>query len=91
MIVAKLNVAKFGKPKFFKGEKGVYADIVLIDSPDDYGNNGFVQQSVSKEERVARVKGTIIGSFRRFDRKPAQPAPPARQTVPEGARDDSPF
>jgi hypothetical protein len=93
MIVAKLNVTKFDKTKFFNGEKGVYADIVLIDSPDDYGNDGFVAQSVSKEEREAGIKGAVIGSFRKIDRKtkPAEkrPAPPARQPAPED--DDIPF
>jgi hypothetical protein len=73
MIVAKLNVTKFDKSKFFKGEKGVYADIVLIDSPDAFGNDGFIAQSATKEERETGVKGVVVGSFRGIDKKATVP------------------
>jgi hypothetical protein len=69
MILAKIDVLKLDKSRFFRGQKGTYADLVLVDSPDPYGNDGFIAQSVSKEERERGEKGAIVGSFRRFDKK----------------------
>lgn len=106
MIAIKLNCSKLEKERLFKGKQGSYADLVLMenrDGTDDYGNDGFVVQSVSKAERDAGVRGPIVGNWKRIGERgatpqsrPARPAAPAQpaepvegDSPPEG--DDVPF
>jgi hypothetical protein len=35
---------------------------------DQYGNHGFIVQSVSKEERESGVKGTVLGNVKIFQK-----------------------
>jgi hypothetical protein len=85
MIIAKIDVTKLDKAHFFKGTKGIYADLVLIpnkDGVDQYGNDGFVSQGVSKEAREKGEKGVIVGNYKKVNRgsdaKP-EPKPTAKQ------------
>ena len=40
MITCKIDVTKIEKERLFKGEKGTYLDIVLIESPNNqYGDD----------------------------------------------------
>jgi hypothetical protein len=99
MIIAKIDVTKLDKTHFFKGTKGIYADLVLIpnkDGADQYGNDGFVSQGVSKEARDAGKKGTIVGNYRKINRGTKNPGGPPQkaQSKPEpdlGIDDDVPF
>ena len=71
MIIAKIDVTKLDKGHFFKGTKGIYADLVLIpnkDGVDQYGNDGFVSQGVSKEAREKGEKGKIVGNYKKVNR-----------------------
>lgn len=81
MIAVKINVKRIDKAHLYAGEKGTYLDAVLHDKPDDYGNAGFVSQSVSLAQRKAGVKGPIIGNWKhlgqRNDPNDAKPLPPA--------------
>lgn len=54
MVKIKLNLTKLDKERFFKGEKGTCADLVLIDYKDGpkYDNDGFVKQDCTKEEQL---------------------------------------
>lgn len=90
MIVIKIDVKKIEKERLFKGEKGTYLDIALMDRPDEYGNEGFVVQSVSKEERLAGVKGPIIGNWKILETKP-KPKPAPKPVVPKLDDDDIPW
>jgi len=67
VITGKIDVTKIDKEKLFKGEKGTYLDIAIFvnDETDQYGNNGMIVQSVSKEEREAGVKGAILGNIKK--------------------------
>lgn len=47
MISAKIDVTKLDKASFFKGAKGTYCDITLIDKPSEYGD-GFIVQDIGK-------------------------------------------
>lgn len=82
MIVIKLNCSKIPKERLFAGKSGKLIDLVLMenkDGPDQYGNDGFVSVSISKEERAAGERGAIVGNWRHVGAKPAQkPAAPAR-------------
>lgn len=98
MITVKINCSKIEKARLFKGEKGLYLDLLLIenrDGVDQYGNAGFVSHSVSKEEREKGVKGTIIGNYKIIGQKPAaSSASPKKQTPtepPPAEGDDVPF
>lgn len=80
MITAKIDVTKIDKTKLFKGEKGTYLDIVLIETPNNqYGDDYMIAQSATKEEREAGKKGAIIGNAKIRGPKPAQQQRPATQ------------
>lgn len=99
MIIAKIDVTKLDKGHFFKGQKGIYADLVLIpnkDGVDQYGNDGFVSQGVSKEAREKGTKGAIVGNYRKINRggDTAAPQKAKPETKPDPSfdpDDDVPF
>ncbi len=98
MIVLKIDVTKISKEDLFVGKKGgKYLDAALHDKPNDFGDDGFVTQSVSKEKRDAGVKGPIIGNWRHVGAKPKQATPkpsPSKPEPPENepvTEDDVPF
>lgn len=62
-----IDVTKLDKDRFVKGEKGTYVNLttfVDIDNVDKYKNNGFINQSISKEERTNGVQTPILGNVR---------------------------
>lgn len=62
-----IDVTKLDKERFIKGKKGTYANLttfVDIDNVDQYENNGFISQSISKEERTNGVQLPILGNVR---------------------------
>lgn len=68
-ISVKIDVTKLLKERFFKGEKGTYADLTTfidLDELDQYGNNGFISQSVTKQEREAKFQTPILGNVKVF-------------------------
>ena len=68
-INIKLDVNKIDKSRIFKGQKGNYLDLTMfvdLDKQDQYGNNGFISQSVSKDERAQNVKTPILGNGKVF-------------------------
>jgi len=95
MRVGKIDVTKIAKEHLFVGTKGKYLDIMLHenrDGKDDYGNDGFITQSVSKEAKAQGVKGPIIGNWRKLEpRAGARGAAPVKEKAPkvEGGDDDS--
>lgn len=66
MITLNLNLSLVNKARLYKGKKGQYLSAVLYLTPtvDQYGNNGFIAESISKEERQAGQRGTILGNAR---------------------------
>lgn len=83
IIKCKINVSKINKEKLFKGDKGAYLDCTLLASSDNqYGNDYMIVQDVSKEERLAGVKGAIIGNGKIFVKR-SQPAPKSSNATPE--------
>lgn len=73
----KIDVTKIDKSRLFKGEKGTYLDLttfVDLDTKDQYDNNGFISQSVSKDEKAAGLQTPILGNCRVFwTDKPSDP------------------
>jgi hypothetical protein len=64
MIKLSIDVSKITKEKLFKGEKGIYLDAVLIETPNSEHNDYMIVESVTKEEREAGNKGVILGNGR---------------------------
>jgi len=79
-VSLKIDVTKIDKDRLFKGEKGTYLNATVfidVDEKDQYGNNGFIAQSVSKEEREAGVRGNILGDVRVFTKDKKGHTPPS--------------
>jgi hypothetical protein len=74
-IQVKLDVTKIDKTKLFQGKQGTYLDAVIFlkDTPDQYGNNGMIVQSVSADERAQGIKGAILGNVKVMQQQAQQP------------------
>jgi len=62
----KVDVSKLDKSHFFQGKNGaIYLDLLLYDNregEDQYGNLGYVKQSVPKDARTGNEP--ILGNFK---------------------------
>lgn len=69
IIALNIDVTKIDKTLLFIGAKGKYMDCTLMegDQIDQFGNAGFITQSVSKEARARGEKGPIIGNFKHIE------------------------
>ena len=86
LVNLKIDVSKIDKARLFKGKKGTYLDAVAfidIDNKGQYGDNGMITQSVSKEEKESGVKGAILGNNTVFWRDDNQQAPQQQQSAPQ--------
>ena len=94
-ISLKIDVSKIDKTKLYKGAKGTYLDLtafVDLDGKDQYGKNGMVTQSVSKEDKAAGVRGEILGNSVVFWSDSGQQQAPSQSSQPEPENDfDAPF
>ena len=80
----KIDVTKIDKARLFQGKKGTYLDLsgfIDTDKKGQHGDNGFLTQSLSKEERDNNVQLPILGNTTVFytDEKD-------RAAHPEGVR-----
>jgi hypothetical protein len=91
IITLKIDVTKFDKSAFYKGDKGTYATISVFvnDEKDQYGNFGMVKQDLGKERREAGERGPILGNVLRINGgngggsgAASQMHPPMTQTTP---------
>lgn len=62
MIILNINVQKIDKDRLVKGEKGVYLNAVLIETPNSKYSEYMIVESIFEEEREAGKKGTILGN-----------------------------
>ena len=73
MKIGSIDLSKVDKNHFYVGKDGKkFMNIAIIENrngPDQYGNDGMITQSVSKEDRLKGVKGPIIGNWRRIESK----------------------
>ena len=98
---AKIDVTKIDKTQLFQGKTAKYLDLIFFENregPDQYGNDGYIVQGVSKEARDRGERGAIIGNWKRMKPKQAKPQPaPAKAApdklnpAPEPPEDDVPF
>jgi hypothetical protein len=69
----RINVQLIDKSALYKGAKGTYLDITLLDNrdgTDQYGNDGMIVQDIGKERRVAGEKGAILGNWKHVGQPP---------------------
>jgi hypothetical protein len=68
-LSVRIDVTKIDKERLYKGEKGTYLDLTtFVDTveQDQYENNGFISQSLTKEEREAKAQTPILGNVKVF-------------------------
>ena len=93
-LSVRIDVTKIDKARLYAGAKGTYLDLTTFvdtDQQDQYENNGFISQSVDKEEREQGVQTPILGNVKVFFTDGAQSAPqsaPQNKTVID---EDIPF
>lgn len=96
IIVGKIDCTKIEKARLFPGKNGAkYLDVIIktTDEPDQYGNNGMIVQSVSKEERAQGVRGPILGNVKILKQPDSGRQLPPRVSAPspDPDKDDVPF
>lgn len=87
MITGQINVTKVNKERLFKGEKGTYLNVVLIETPNSKYGDYMICESVSKEEREKGIKGATLGNAKIFKSR-KQDSKPATASAPKPANDD---
>lgn len=97
-ISGKINVSLVSKERLFKGEKGTYLDIALIETPNGQYGDFLIVESLTKEERQAdpQRRGTILGNAKYFGQKgsggrqqPRQQSRPTQSDLPPPEDGDS--
>jgi len=95
MHIGKIDVTKIDKSFLFKGKSGTYLDVALIPNKsgrDQYGNDGMIVQSVSKQARQEGKKGPILGNYVDMDQRHSEPKQKTVSAIdPIGPEDDIPF
>lgn len=98
IIKVRIDVTKLNKEYFYKGEKGVYADVTILfnEKKDQYDCNGMVVQDVPKPVRDANpdIKGNSLGNCRTFGKeinKEAIPQDGGYTPTAKNDDDDLPF
>ena len=90
-----IDVTKIEKERLYKGAKGTYLNLTTyldLDQKDQYGQNGFISQQVSKEEKEAKVRTAILGNCDVVWKSEGQAAAPAVAAMSiEELDDDIPF
>ena len=94
-VELKINVKLIEKARLYPGKKGNYLTLTCfidLDQVDQYENNGFLTQSISKEERDSGVKMPILGNTKIFfdDRQPAQPQKQPQRAPTQAAPTQAP-
>jgi len=90
MISFSINVSLIDKERLFKGKKGQYLDCVAIETPNSEYGDYMVVESISKEERDAGKKGTILGNGKIIvKRDPTNYNTPPDVTINDGDFDSS--
>ncbi|PWU06126.1 MAG: hypothetical protein C5B47_07975 [Verrucomicrobia bacterium] len=75
MIKLSINTDKIDQSSLHKTESGTYLTIFLNENKEgrnDYGNDGYASQGLSKEKREAGTKGPIVGNWKYLETKTTQ-------------------
>ena len=91
IINIKVDVTKLDKSRFYKGEKGTYANLTVAENMDgesQYGDTHYVFESQSKEEREAKTPKNFVGNGKEFVFNSGQVSTPVEESLVD---DDLPF
>lgn len=92
MITLSVDVTKLDKTAFYKGKKGTYVNLTLIDTPDsEYGHSHMVVQDLGKERREAGEKGPILGNAKTFQSTSGSGAKKPSTLMDDPFEDEVPF
>ena len=81
MIRLKIDVTKIDKDKLFRGQKGIYLDATLIETPNNkHGDDYMIVQDVGKQAREAGERGAILGNGKVVGQAPNPTIKPAPQS-----------
>ena len=83
MQTLNIDVTKIDKNALYKGKKGTYLNLTLLenrDGEDQYGNHGFIIQDIGKERREAGERGPILGNWKHLKQR-AQDKPAAQNAA----------
>ena len=93
-LSVRIDVTKIEKARLYAGAKGTYLDLTTFvdtEEKDQYENNGFISQSVDKEEREQGVQTPILGNVKVFFTDGAQSAPQSAPQSKAVIDEDIPF
>jgi hypothetical protein len=93
-ISVRIDVTKIDKSRLYKGAKGTYLDLTTFvdtEQQDQYENNGFISQSLTKEEREAKYQTPILGNVKVFYTDSTTTAPAVAAMSIEELDEDLPF
>ena len=95
-LSVKIDVTKIDKKRLYEGKKGTYLDLTTFintDETNEYGDHGFISQSLNKEEREMGLQTPILGNVKVFYTDQDQQAPQQAQQAPQQDNfdDDIPF
>jgi hypothetical protein len=93
-LSVRIDVTKIDKARLYAGAKGTYLDLTTFvdtEEKDQYENNGFISQSVDKEEREQGVQTPILGNVKVFFTDGAQSAPQSAPQSKTVIDEDIPF
>lgn len=66
-----LGVSKIDKTELYEspktGKKYLNVTVLIREEKDQYGNDGFIVQKISKERKAAGEKGPILGNAKIMD------------------------
>jgi hypothetical protein len=88
MITLSIDVTKIDKTRIAKGK---YLDLTCVENKggrDDYGNDGFVTQKATKEEREQRVRMPILGNYKDWSKGRDSERPAPRKQEKPAAHDN---
>ena len=93
-ISVRIDVTKIDKSRLYKGAKGTYLDLTTFvdtEQQDQYENNGFISQSLTKEEREAKYQTPILGNVKVFYTDSTTTAPAVAAMSIDELDEDIPF
>lgn len=76
IIRVQINVDAIEKKYLYKGKKGTYLNVALVNTPDSlYGQDYMATQDLPKEAREAGERGPILGNASALFLGDGKPAP----------------
>lgn len=92
IIQLDIDVKKLNKSKMKVTDKGIYAKITLIETPDGKYGQWMAVETQTKEEREAKEKGNILGNGKNFNwGESSSSSSPSTNRAATESSDDLPF